>query len=93
MPRSSPRNSPSARHESVVESLMTIRLRPEATHASGPFLDGVQAVLFTSANGVRAFAAATTRRGFRAFAVGDATAAAARAAGFADVDKRRRRGR
>jgi uroporphyrinogen-III synthase len=72
-------------HESVVESLMTIRLRPEATHSIRPFLDGVQAVLFTSANGVRAFAETTTRRGFRAFAVGDATAAAARAAGFADV--------
>jgi uroporphyrinogen-III synthase len=50
-----------------------------------PFLDGVQAALFTSANGVRAFAAATPRRDFRAFAVGDATAAAARDAGFTDV--------
>jgi uroporphyrinogen-III synthase len=45
----------------------------------------VQAILFTSANGVRAFAEATSRRDFRAFAVGDATAAAARNAGFADV--------
>jgi len=72
-------------HESVVEALMTIRFHPEAARGIGPFLDGVQAILFTSANGVRAFAEATERRDFRAFAVGDATAAAARAAGFADV--------
>jgi uroporphyrinogen-III synthase len=72
-------------HQSVIENLMTIRFRPEAARGIGPFLDGVQAVLFTSANGVRAFAEATERRDFRAFAVGDATAAAARAAAFADV--------
>lgn len=72
-------------HQSVIENLMTIRFRPEAARAIGPFLDGVRAVLFTSANGVRAFARATERRDFRAFAVGDATAAAARAAGFTEV--------
>lgn len=48
-------------------------------------LDGVQALLFTSSNGVRAFAAATTAREAPVFAVGDATAEAARSAGFADV--------
>lgn len=48
-------------------------------------LDGVQALLFTSANGVRAFAEASPARDVRVLAVGDATAAAARAAGFADV--------
>lgn len=72
-------------HDSIVEPLMTIRIHDEAAGGLAPFLDGVQAVLFTSANGVRAFAAATTRRDFRAFAVGDATAAAARTAGFSDV--------
>lgn len=72
-------------HDSIIEPLMTIRLRDQAARGLAPFLDGVQAALFTSANGVRAFAAATTRRDFRAFAVGDATAAAARAAGFRDV--------
>jgi uroporphyrinogen-III synthase len=72
-------------HHSIIENLMTIRFRPEAARSFGPFLDGVQAILFTSANGVRAFAEATSRRDFRAFAVGDATAAAARNAGFADV--------
>jgi len=72
-------------HESVIENLMTIRFRPEAARGIEPFLGDVQAVLFTSANGVRAFVKATQRRDFRAFAVGDATADAARAAGFADV--------
>ncbi|HEY3918627.1 MAG TPA: uroporphyrinogen-III synthase [Stellaceae bacterium] len=72
-------------HQSMIESLMTIRFRPDTARGVAPFLEGVQAALFTSANGVRAFAAATPRRDFRAFAVGDATAAAARDAGFAEV--------
>ena len=72
-------------YESVIEHLMTIRFRPEAARGIAPFLDGVQAILFTSANGVRAFAEASARRDFRAFAVGDATAGTARAAGFAEV--------
>jgi uroporphyrinogen-III synthase len=72
-------------HDSVIENLTTIRFNSEAARSIGPFLDGVQAVLFTSANGVRAFSDATVRRDFRAFAVGDTTAAAARVAGFAEV--------
>jgi len=43
------------------------------------------ALAFTSANGVRAFAAASDHRDAPVFAVGDATRAAAREAGFADV--------
>lgn len=50
-----------------------------------PDLDGVAGLVFTSANGVRAFADVSSRREFVAFAVGEATAKAARAAGFADV--------
>jgi len=52
-----------------------------------PFVDltGVGALAFTSANGVRAFARQTDRRDPPVFAVGQATAAAAREAGFADV--------
>jgi uroporphyrinogen-III synthase len=69
----------------MIEPLMAIRFLPQSTEHLAPFLTGAQAVLLTSANGVRAFAAATTRRDFRAFAVGDATAGAARAAGFATV--------
>ena len=68
-------------HEAVVEPLMAIVRRDDATID----LAGVQALLFTSANGVRAFAAACDERALRVFAVGRATAAAARAAGFARV--------
>jgi uroporphyrinogen-III synthase len=49
-------------------------------------LDGVQAVLFTSANGVRAFANLSQRRDLPVFAVGDNTARTARAAGFDTVE-------
>ncbi|MBL8833165.1 MAG: uroporphyrinogen-III synthase [Rhodospirillales bacterium] len=49
-------------------------------------LSGAQAVLFTSANGVRAFARVSPARDLPAFCVGDATANAARAAGFAKVE-------
>lgn len=53
----------------------------------GPIdLSGVQAVLLTSANGVRALAQRTTRRDLGVLAVGDATAAAARALGFDAVE-------
>jgi uroporphyrinogen-III synthase len=48
-------------------------------------LTDIQAVLLTSANGARALAGLTPRRDVPVLAVGDATAAAARAAGFADV--------
>jgi uroporphyrinogen-III synthase len=47
-------------------------------------LAGIAALAFTSAQGVRAFATLSDGR-LPAFAVGDATAEAARAAGFADV--------
>lgn len=50
-----------------------------------PELDGVQTILFTSANGVRAYVRLSARRDRPVFAVGDATAAEARAAGFARV--------
>lgn len=48
-------------------------------------LDGVQAVLATSRNGVRALAGATAARDIPLLAVGDATAALARQAGFRSV--------
>lgn len=48
-------------------------------------LEGIQAVLLTSANGARALAHATPRRDLRVLAVGDATAGAARLAGFGNV--------
>lgn len=66
--------------EPVLAPLLTIE--PRAFESR---LDGVQALLFTSSNGVRAFAAASDARSARVLAVGDATAEAARAAGFSDV--------
>ncbi len=48
-------------------------------------LGGVAALAFTSANGVRAFAELSTERHLKVFAVGAATAQAARAAGFRRV--------
>lgn len=68
--------------EAMVEPMMTIR----STEEPLPELDGVQGVLFTSANGVRGFMTRTDRRDLKAYAVGEATAEAARRAGFADVE-------
>ena len=68
--------------EAVVEPLMEIHWRmPEALD-----LDRVQAILCTSANGVRAVARASGERGVPLLAVGDATAARARAEGFGSVE-------
>jgi uroporphyrinogen-III synthase len=67
--------------ESIVAPLIEIRYR------DGVALDlaDVQAVLCTSANGVRALAWASRERRLPLFAVGEATAACARAEGFAAV--------
>lgn len=48
-------------------------------------LSGVEALAFSSANGVRAFAARTAERSLPVFAVGRGTATAAREAGFTEV--------
>ncbi|MGV9008449.1 uroporphyrinogen-III synthase [Brevundimonas sp.] len=65
----------------VVRPLLKIRpLSPDV-----PDLEGVSAIAFTSRNGVSAFAELTLRRDRRVFTVGEATAQAAREAGFADV--------
>ena len=60
-------------------------LRIETPDGPPPDLAGVQALLFTSANGVRAFARRSDVRTLAVYAVGDATAAAARAEGFQSV--------
>lgn len=67
--------------EAVVAPLMAV----EPTDEPLPPLEGVQALVFTSANGVRAYAGREARRDIRVYAVGDATAAAARLAGYADI--------
>ena len=66
----------------LAEPLLTIR--PKDGVAVG--LANVQALLFTSANGVRAFAGASSSRDLPAFAVGDATAEALRGLGFARIE-------
>ncbi len=66
----------------VVAPLMTIVPMANAVLD----LDGAQGVLMTSANGVRALAAQTARRDLAVYAVGTASAAAARDAGFATVE-------
>ena len=68
--------------DSLVEPLLDIR--PITTPALA--LDGVQALLFTSANGARAFAAREGRRDLPVFAVGARTAEVAREAGFTRVE-------
>jgi uroporphyrinogen-III synthase len=68
-------------HEPAVVPLLETRFRDGGEIP----LDGVQAILATSANGVRAFVRRSARRDVPLFAVGPQTAQAARAAGFAVV--------
>lgn len=65
----------------MVAPLLAIHPLPQP----GPDLRGVAALAFTSRNGVAAFAALTDARDLPVFTVGDATAEAAHAAGFARV--------
>ncbi|MDB5431868.1 MAG: hemD [Caulobacter sp.] len=67
-------------HQAVLDPLLVVQpLEAEID------LNGVAALAFTSANGVRAFAALTKDRTARVFAVGAATAQAAKTAGFRQV--------
>lgn len=68
-------------HKAVLAPLLEVRFH------DGPDipLDGVQAILATSANGVRALARRTARRDLPLFAVGPQTADAAHESGFAIV--------
>jgi len=66
---------------STVEPLLDIVQRQAAL----PDLASIQGILITSANGIRAFAAQSPTRNLTVWAVGDASARAARALGFADV--------
>src|SRR5260221_12623988 len=63
------------------EPLLTIQPVPHPRMT----LDGVQAVLLTSANGARAFRRATARPDLAAFAAGDPTPQAPRALGFSEI--------
>ena len=68
-------------HEALVAPLLAVRLLDDVLID----LAGVAALAFTSANGVRAFAEKCPERSLRVFAVGAATAQAARAVGFKSV--------
>ncbi|HEY0651171.1 uroporphyrinogen-III synthase [Phenylobacterium sp.] len=68
-------------HDAIVAPLLAVRVLPDVAVD----LSGVAALAFTSANGVRAFADVSGERGLKVFAVGAATAQAARAAGFKSV--------
>jgi len=71
--------------EPVVVPLLTLAPLPGALNAA-PEPEAVAVLALTSPNGVEAFAPLIPRfRDHPVFAVGDATAEAARAAGFADV--------
>ena len=69
-------------HSALIAPLLTVH------YQDGLPLDlgGVQGVLATSANGVRALARRTPRRDLQVYAVGPQTAAAAVKAGFAQVE-------
>ena len=69
-------------HETLCASLLAVEFRQGPV----PATEGVQAVLATSANGVRALASRLQRRDLPLFAVGPQTAQAARMAGFARVE-------
>jgi uroporphyrinogen-III synthase len=66
----------------VVEPMMEVHYRVAPT----PDLAGVQAILCTSANGVRALARVTGERRLPLLAVGENTASRARAEGFSAVE-------
>ena len=68
-------------HDAVIAPLLEIRFADGAEIS----LEGVQAILATSANGVRAIARRTQRRDVPVFAVGPQTAEEAQRAGFAGV--------
>jgi len=67
--------------EVFLSPMLTITLAGEAM----PDLAGMQALLFTSANGVRAFARLSAERRFPVFAVGDRTATVAREEGLTAI--------
>ncbi|HEX4028304.1 MAG TPA: uroporphyrinogen-III synthase [Rhizomicrobium sp.] len=68
-------------HEGLLAPLLT----PRFYDGPEPDFKGVEAILATSANGIRAFVRRTPRRDFSVFAVGPQTAGQARKSGFTEV--------
>jgi len=73
-------------HQCVIEPLLDIRFLTTGKSDTERLLDGAQALLVTSANGVRAFSEVSSRRDIAICAVGDASARAAGDAGFTEID-------
>ncbi len=74
--------------EGIHVPLTRIEALPDPGLASGALdLEAAQALIFTSAEGLRRFAALSRFRGLPVHAVGAATAEAARAAGFSQVEE------
>ncbi len=73
-------------HAAGFETLTAPMIEIETLANAALELQGAQALLATSANGVRALATATPTRGLPLYAVGRATAGAARDAGFGTVE-------
>jgi uroporphyrinogen-III synthase len=69
-----------------VESLLAPLLSIEALGIETPDLTGVQALLLTSANGVRAFTHLSNERKVPIYTVGDASAIAAQKVGFKNIE-------
>ena len=67
------------------QALRAPLLTPRFHDGLEPDLKGVQAILATSANGIRAFVRRSPRRDFSVFAVGPQTAEEARKSGFTEV--------
>lgn len=67
------------------QALLAPLLEPRFLDGPEPELNDVQAILATSANGIRALIRRTARRDIPVFAVGPQTAREAMKAGFADV--------
>lgn len=74
-------------HEPVLFPLLKIKNEVDGAKALHAYkAEDIQALIVTSANGVRAFAATDKRRSFKVMAVGDASARAAQDAGFQLVE-------
>ena len=72
-------------HERGIETSAAPMLTIRYLEGGTVDLEGAQGLLFTSSNGVRAFAALREERGLTAWCVGDETARTARKAGFGKV--------
>ncbi len=79
----------SALAEKGIEHLIQPMMTVTDTDVSEPDLNGVQALLITSANGIRAFARRNEIRDIPVIAVGDASARTARELGFSTVESAR----